>query len=180
MFHVGDTVIKPSIGICKIKAIRRLEIEDRTEDYYVIQSGDVDVMVPRKLADHGALRTPMSEESLKAIYQELESPFRPVNVHPSALEIPEVYRIQVMECKEILKKRNPHDLVGIIRTLYNKQNDYNLEKKEDELLNTALNMLVEEIAYLEKTTKGRIKTQINKLLAAGRKEGRRILAAEEA
>jgi hypothetical protein len=82
VFQVGDTVIKPSIGICRIKAIRRLQIEDRSEAYYVIQSGEVDVLVPKKLADSGALRSPMNEESLKRIYEALEAPYKAYPVDP--------------------------------------------------------------------------------------------------
>jgi len=178
VFQVGDTVIKPSIGICRIKAIRRLQIEDRSEAYYVIQSGEVDVLVPKKLADSGALRPPMNEESLKKIYEALEAPYRAYPVDPGE-DLPEAYRFAPADVKAKLKKREPAELVEIVRNLYNKEHDYVLDKKETEAYAAALNMLVEEVTFLEKSTKGRIKTKITKMLSAGRKEGRKIQAAED-
>lgn len=179
MFHVGDVVIKPSIGVCRITAIRRLDIQDRTEDYYVIQATNAEILVPKKLADHGAIRMPMNEEMLNEVLAGLEAPFRPVQVVPNG-DLPEIYQLQFSDCKDILKRRQPLELVELVRTLYNKQNDFELDKKESQIFTDASNFLVEEIAYLEKTTKGRVKSQINKLLSLGRKEGRRQLAAEEA
>lgn len=178
MFHAGDVVVKPSVGLCKIHGIRRMEIEARVEDFYVIHSGEVEVLVPRKQADQGALRSPMSEQQLQEVYAALEVSFRPFTIEQGD-DLPELYQRPATELKEILKRRSPLELVETIRILYNKEQDHGLDKKESNALVQAMNMLVEEIAYLEKTTKGRSKIQMNKLLAAGRKEGRREKAAEE-
>ena len=178
MFHVGDTVVKPSIGICKIKAIRRLEIENRTEDYYVVQSGEVDVLIPRKLADQGALRLPMDETRVEKLRKQIEAPFRPLGFTEEG-DLPPEYQLKPTEVKAMLKRRDPEELVELIRVLFNKQNDFSLDKKETDYLSEAMSMVVEEIAYLEKTTKGRVKTHLNKLLSAGRKEGRRLASEED-
>ncbi len=178
MFHVGDVVVKPSVGVCKINGIRRLEIDSRAEDFYVILSGDVEVLVPRKQADRGALRPPMDEQALREVLAALETPFRPITLEQGD-ELPEMYQYSAMELKDTLKRRIPMELTELIRILFNKEQDHVLDKKESECLSQAMNMLVEEIAYLEKTTKGRAKVQLNKLLAASRKEGRRQKAAED-
>ena len=178
MFHAGDVVVKPSVGLCKIHGIRRMEIEARVEDFYVIHSGEVEVLVPRKQADQGALRAPMSEPQLQEVYAALEAPFRPFAIEQGD-DLPEEYQYSALELKEVLRRRTPLELVDVIRALYNKEQDHVLDKKESQCLLQAMNMLVEEIAYLEKTTKGRSKIQMNKLLAAGRKEGRRQKAAED-
>jgi RNA polymerase-interacting CarD/CdnL/TRCF family regulator len=179
VFSVGETVIKPSVGICKIKGIRRMEIEERTEDYYVIQSGEVDVLVPRKLADAGSLRLPLTQEGVEKIFSALESPFRPFSIN-SDEDIPPLYKVKPNDMKEKLKRRDPKELVEILRILFNKQQDYMLDKKENDYQETALSMLVEEIAYVEKSQKGRTKARVNKALAAGRKEGKRQAVAEDA
>ena len=178
MFHIGDVVVKPSVGICKIHGIRRMEIETRVEDFYVIHSGEVEVLVPRKQADRGALRRPMSEKELEEVYAALEVPFRPFTIDQGD-KLPDLYKCPATELKEILKRRAPLELVEIIRILHNKEQDHVLDKKEINCLTAAMSMLVEEIAYLEKTTKGRAKIRMNKLLGAGRKEGRRQKAAED-
>ncbi len=178
MFQVGDVVGKPSLGICKIGAIRRVEIEGNTEEYYVIQSGEVDVLVPRRHAENGALRPPMNEKLQARVHKDLEAPFRPINIRPKD-PLPEVYQCSPAQGKAILKRRDPLELTGLIRTLHNKGQDFVLDKKETDWMSTAMSMLVEEFAYLEKTTKARVKTRLGKLLSAGRKEGRRQAAAED-
>lgn len=178
MFHIEDVVIKPSVGLCKIKAIRRMEIEDRTEDYYVIQSGDVDVLVPRKLADNGAIRHPMDEALLKRVWEQLEAPFRPAALIEDE-EADTLRSMSAAEIKSLLRRRDPMELVEAVRFLHNKQQEYVLDKKESGCLTNASAMLVEEMAFVEKTTKGRIRTQLNRMLATGRKLGRRKPTAEE-
>jgi RNA polymerase-interacting CarD/CdnL/TRCF family regulator len=178
VFQVGDTVVKSTIGICKISGIRRLEIEQREEDYYVIQAGEASVLVPRKLADSGAIRTPLREEEVENIFQKLEEPYKPASEEQDP-ESDERYKFKVAEVKQRVQQRNPAELVEILRLLYNKQNDLFLDKKQEECLRTAMSMLVEELAYVLKTTKGRVKNRIQKSLATGRKEGRRLQSAEE-
>jgi RNA polymerase-interacting CarD/CdnL/TRCF family regulator len=179
VFQVGDTVIKPSIGICRIKAIRRLQIEDRSEAYYVIQAGDVDVLVPKKLADSGALRPPMNEESLKKIYEALEAPYRTYPVDPGE-DLPEAYRFAPADVKAKLKKRDPAELVEIVRNLHNKEHDYVLVIRKHRSLTPPRKIICwseEDVTFLENRPKGVSRPDRQEaLLRAARK--RKIQAAK--
>ena len=114
----------------------------------------------------------------KKVYEKLESPFRPYMLNPGD-DLPDEYQMTALDLKAKLKRRDPMELLELVRSLYNKEHDYMLDKKETEAYASALSMLVEEVTYLEKSTKGRIKTKLTKLLAAGRKEGRRLQTSGE-
>ena len=61
-FQVEQNVVKPNLGICKIIAVRGCRWKAKEQQFYVLQSGDVKVMVPFAHAHMGGLRLPLDEQ----------------------------------------------------------------------------------------------------------------------
>ncbi|HNT36709.1 MAG TPA: CarD family transcriptional regulator [bacterium] len=170
-FQIGDVVVKPSLGICKIRAKTTLTVEGKQQEFFVIYSGDVRVLVPVEQAKKGTIRHVMSEKVQKKVLKDLQEPLRlPTDQHGDILE--EAYRLDADQSNAIIKERDPEKLCGLIRLLFNKMKDHQQleDKAEQSLFSEALSLLSEELAYLEKTIKGRMTSQIKQMLAEARKK----------
>lgn len=177
-FQIGDVVVKPSLGICKIRAKTTVMVDDKPQEFFVIFSGDVRVLVPVDQAKKGSIRHVMSEKVQKRILKELQEPLRlPTDQHGDIQE--EAYRIDVDEAAAIVKERDPEKLCALVRLLFNKMKDYQQleDKAEQTLFSESLALLSEELAYLEKIIRGRMTTQIKQMLTEARKKRKKEKAS---
>lgn len=166
-FQVGDTVIKPGLGLCKIKALQKMEIGGEDCEVYVLQAGDVKVMVPLHAAHSGGLRTPMNEEQAEEVLTALS---QPIYLEEDQEELPSLYDIDVDEARDQLKYRDPSALAEILRRLFNKGKIAELSKHESEIYSQATNMLSDELAHLEHATRMKITHRLRALLNEARKQ----------
>jgi len=166
MFNVGDTVVKPGLGICKIKAVRNMQVEGKNQQFYVLQSGDVKVMVPFSYAHAGGLRLPLDADGIEKIYAYLREPIPvPENEH----ETPELYPVALEKGKEEIKQRDPQTVAALIKTLFYKEKLVELAKAENELYHNALSLLGDEIAHYEHSTRLKAVNRIKAVLTEGRR-----------
>ena len=166
MYQVGDTVIKPGLGICKIKAIRKMPVDGIEQSFYVLQSGDVKVMVPFDQAHAGGLRPLLDMDGVQRILTGLREPILPGG---DAGEKPETYSLEIEKTKEELKHRDPAVMAAIVKTLFYKSKLFDLAKAETEIYQTALQALADEIAHVEHTTRLKAANLIKSNLTEGRK-----------
>ncbi|HOJ59546.1 MAG TPA: CarD family transcriptional regulator [bacterium] len=165
-YQVGDTVVKPGLGICKIKAIRKMQVEGIDQSFYVLQSGEVKVMVPFDHAHAGGLRPLLDAEGVKQILQRLREPLpRGEGENEKAGN----YSLEIEKTKEELKHRDPAVMAGIVKTLFYKSKLFDLAKAEAEIYQTALQALADEIAHVEHTTRLKAANQIKNTLTEARK-----------
>jgi RNA polymerase-interacting CarD/CdnL/TRCF family regulator len=167
-FNVGDTVVKPGLGICKIKAIRKMEVEGSEQQFYVLQSGDVKVMVPFTYAHSGGLRPLLDEEGIEEVYAFLRQPL----LVPEDTEEIDAYAIKVEQSKDEVKQREPITVATLAKTLFYKSKICDLPKAEQELLTTSLAVVAEEIAHVNHTTRQKILFKLRSTLTDGRKARR--------
>jgi CarD family transcriptional regulator len=168
-FNVGDTVIKPGLGICKIKAIRKMQVEGKDQTFYVLQSGDVKVMVPFSYAHAGGLRPLLNEEGIEKLFLFLREP---IMIPEDERESPDHYSLNVEEAKEQVKLRDPLTLASLVKTLFFKTKIVDLPKVETDIYQNSMQALSDEIAHIEHTTRQKAAHRIRSTLTEARKARR--------
>ncbi|MFH1737503.1 MAG: CarD family transcriptional regulator [bacterium] len=166
-FQVGDTVVKPGLGLCKIKGLQKMEIDGSECELYVLQAGDVKVMVPLSAAHSGGLRAPMDSEQAEQV---LGIVAEPIYLEEDEDELSGTYDIDVDDAREHLKRREPLALAKIVRSLFNKGKMVELSKHESEIYSQCMNMLGDELAHLEHTTRMKMTHRMRSLLNEARKQ----------
>jgi len=165
-FNVGETVVKPGLGICKIKAVRKMQVEGKDQTFYVLQSGDVKVMVPFSYAHAGGLRQLLDEEGTEKIFELLS---KPIKIPKDERESPEHYPLKLEDAKEQVKHRDPEVLAELIKTLYYKVKIVDIPKAENEIYQGSMQALSDEIAHIEHTTRQKVTNRIKAALDEARK-----------
>jgi CarD family transcriptional regulator len=154
-FKIGEVVVEPTIGICNIEGIKRMTVDSKTEDYYVFHSGNAKVMVPRSQIDKRGVRTPMSKDEVKKIYQLLKMPVSPQRTDA---------RQQYLMYRDVLKSGDPLKITKMLRDLYTWEQMDDLKGKEKELMETARRFLVEEITHVLESNKSQVTDEVNEAL----------------
>ncbi len=167
-FRVGSYVIKPGLGLCRIKAIRKQEVSGETMEFYVLSSGDVDIMVPFSVAHSGGLREPLNEERVEEIFEKLGEP--PVFLEEDQIEDIDLYEFDVFESQEVIKSRDLEGIIDIVRKAFNRQKLLGqLPKDEGDVFTSARKFLADEMAHALHTTRQRVMTRVTKTLGEARK-----------
>ena len=166
-FQTGDTVVKPGLGLCKIRGLQKMEIGGSECEVYVLQSGEVKVMVPVDAAHTGGLRHPMDQEEAEKV---LAAVAEPIYLEEDQDELSDIYDIDVDDAREHIKRREPLALADIVRHLFNKGKIVELSKQESEIYSQCMNMLGDELAHLEHTTRMKMTHRMRSLLNEARKQ----------
>lgn len=148
MYKIGDYVVKPSIGVCKVDNIMHLDMSgvDRNRLYYLL--------------------VPMNDENGKIYYpvDSLAQQMRRVMTSQEAYElierIPDIQEISIsndklreQKYKEVVKGIEPESFLSIIKTTYLRKKD-RLEKGkkntvvDENYLNFAEKMLFSELCLV--------------------------------
>lgn len=163
-FHVGDVVVRPPLGLCRISGITRMEIDGQTLEMYELEANEGTVRVPVLQAESGGFRYPVDEAGAEEIVRLLSEPVKVDEVQEFVLD--------VREAMATIRNRDLPELARLVRILFNKEKDFDLDKREAETLNSAMRCLTEEIAHLRRTIKGKVTSELKKAMAAARKERR--------
>ncbi len=171
-FHVGDSVVKPGLGICKIKAIRKLEVDGKQQSFYALQSGEANVMIPFEKAHKGAIRMPISKEEMEKIYEYFHEP---IVVPKDEYEEPEMYPVDPDESHKSIKEWEPHGLAKILKHTFYKEKMGQITNEEKDLFKQAMALLSEEFAHLDRTIRPRAMHKIKNALKEGRTKRKEVL-----
>lgn len=154
-FKIGETVVEPSIGICRIEGIKRQVVDNKEEDYYIFSSGTAKVYVPMSQIEKRGVRKPMTLEEVKRIYSLLRVP-----VHPDR----EDAKLQYLNYREIMKSGDPTRITKLLRDLYTLDQMDELKGKEREIMEQAKKFLVDEIAHIKSAAKSKVQSDIEECL----------------
>ena len=155
-FRAGDTVVEPTIGICRVEGIRRQTIDGVEEDYFVFQSESAKVMVPRSQVERRGIRRPMTKDEIKKIYNMLRMPVSPVRGDA---------RQMYLNYRDIIKSGDPTKICKLVRDLYVLDEMDELKGKEKEILEQALTFLLDEIVFVTADSKTKIRGEIEECLS---------------
>ncbi len=164
-FQVEQNVVKPNLGICKIIAVRRMQVEGKEQQFYVLQSGDVKVMVPFAHAHTGGLRLPLDEQGIEKLFDYLQEP---IPAPDPQTDIDDMYPVDVDQAKDEIKQRDPDVISKWIKTLFYKEKTVELSKGEADIYKNALALLAEEIAHVNHISRLKASNRIKSILKTGR------------
>lgn len=154
-FRVGETVVEPSVGVCRIEGIKSQQIDGKREDYYIFNSGTAKVYVPLSQIERRGVRRPMTRDEIKKIYAQLKVP-----VIPSRSDA----RLQYLAYREVMKSGEPQKISKLLRELYMLDRMDELKGKEKEIMEQAKKFLVDEIAFIREDPKAKVLEEIQECL----------------
>ena len=154
-FKIGDTVVEPSIGVCRVQGIRQMVVDGRQEDYFIFQGPTAKILVPRSQLTRRGIRKPMTKDDIKKVANTLRVPVNPVRGDA---------RTQYLDYQDTLKSGDPGRISKLLRNLFILDQSSELKGKEKELMEQAKRFLVEEITFIKGTPKTKILEDINENL----------------
>lgn len=173
-FQMGQLVVHPAYGFCRIAAIERAAMRDGLEDCYVFRMGSVGnpikVLMPVARAEEAGLRRHMTRSQAEEVLRVFQLPATPLKPH-SKEDLEEV------ACR--LSSHDPRIVASTIRDLVTAgvkgwlgQPDgafMNHQRSEQVMLTRALERLIEELAYVRQTSRKTIEEHIRKCLGRTRR-----------
>ncbi len=148
---IGDTVVEPTLGICVIEGVKRLMVDGQEEMFYIFESGNAKVMVPRSQMAKRGIRRPMSREDIKKVYTLLKQPVSPLRGDA---------RTQYLNYRDVLKSGNPQKIAKLLKDLYTLDQCDELKGKEKEIMEQAKKFLVDEITFVRDLPKTKAQDEI--------------------
>ncbi|MCH1627032.1 CarD family transcriptional regulator [Ferdinandcohnia quinoae] len=138
MFQVGDKVFYPMYGAGIIDAIKEMEIQGETQNYYVITIplSKMNVMIPMNKIKKSRIRSVVDQHTIKEIL------FNFHNVEPDC-SLPWKERLQ--KNTEKMKTGLMQDTAEVVRDLTYFKKDKVLNHSERQLLDNARNILLSEL-----------------------------------
>jgi len=151
-FHIGDTVVEPTLGICVIEGVKRMMVDGQEEIFYIFESGNAKVMVPRSQLSKRGIRRPMTREDIKKVYTMLKQPVSPIRGDA---------RTQYLTYRDVLKSGNPQKIAKLLKDLYTLDQSDELKGKEKEIMEQAKKFLVDEITFVRDLPKTKAADEIS-------------------
>jgi CarD family transcriptional regulator len=168
-FQVGDTVVEPSIGVCRIDGVKRQTIDNLVEDYYIFSSGSARVYVPVSQIEKRGVRRPMTKLEIRKIHQQLKVPITPTRTDA---------RMQYLVYREVMRSGDPIKITRLLRELFTLDKMDELKGKEKEIMEQAKKFLVDEISFINEHPKAQVQEEIEESL--GQMYKRKITKDREA
>ncbi len=152
---VNDIVVEPTVGICEVEGLRRMDVDDAEHDFYILKSGNARVMIPVGQIERRGIRKPMTDEEVKKIFQQLKVPVSPSRGNTKA---------QYLGYREILKSGSPQKIAKLLRDLYTLEQIEELKGKERDIMEQARRFLCDEICFVTEQSRTRVMERINQSL----------------
>jgi CarD family transcriptional regulator len=159
LFKTGDTVVEPSIGICTIAGVKRMTVDGKENDYFILNppSGSSKVYVPRDMMERRGVRAPMDKDHVRRLLTKIKTPIQVAR---------EDARMQYLAYRDTMKSGDPNKISRLLRELYILDETDELKGKEKEILDQAKAFLVEEIVFVRGISKTKAAEQIDECLRA--------------
>ncbi|MDR1029556.1 MAG: CarD family transcriptional regulator [Treponema sp.] len=140
LFQIDQKVVYPSQGVGTIISIEDKEFKNEKIPYYVIylEVSDMTVMVPVDKAEELGIRPIVDAEDAHKALHLMGEEFDP---------IPSDWKLRYQMNLDLLKKGSVMDIATIVRSLYHRSKVKELPILERKLYDSALKLLVDEIAY---------------------------------
>lgn len=152
-FQVDQKVVYPSQGVGIIKSIEQKEFKKEKVPYYVIylEVSDMTIMVPVDKAEELGIRSIVMEEDAQKALELIGEDFDP---------IPSDWKLRYQMNLDLLKKGSVMDIATIVRSLYHRSKVKELPILERKLYDSALKLLVDEVAFSLDISKKEVENRI--------------------
>jgi CarD family transcriptional regulator len=140
LFQIDQKVVYPSQGVGIIISIEEKEFKSVKIPYYVIylEVSDMTIMVPVDKAEELGIRSIVMEEDAQKALNLIGEDFDP---------IPSDWKLRYQMNLDLLKKGSVMDIATIVRSLYHRSKVKELPILERKLYDSALKLLVDEVAF---------------------------------
>lgn len=146
MYSVNDVVVYGTSGVCRITAIKTLDLTGRPMEYYILQNvydSRTTFYVPVNNDAMQRLRPIASKDEIDAIISDMNS--------EELIWIDNDMK-RKEEYSRIIKTADKHEVIRLIKTLYLRRKQLTesgrkLRSADEHYLSLAENMLFEEFAY---------------------------------
>ncbi|MCX7049477.1 MAG: hypothetical protein NTX50_28835 [Candidatus Sumerlaeota bacterium] len=156
-FKTGDVVVEPTIGICTVMGVKRMTVDSKEDDYFILNppSGSSRVYVPRQMMAKRGVRPPMDKETVRRLLTKLRTPVQVSR---------EDARLQYLAYRDTMKSGDPNKISKLLRELYILDQSDDLKGKEKEIMEQAKSFLIDEIVYVRGISKSKASEQVDEAL----------------
>ncbi|MDR0629094.1 MAG: CarD family transcriptional regulator [Treponema sp.] len=153
LFQIDQKVVYPSQGVGIIISIEDKEFKSVKIPYYVIylEVSDMTIMVPVDKAEELGIRSIVMEEDAEKALNLIGEDFDP---------IPSDWKLRYQMNLDLLKKGSVLDIASIVRSLYHRSKVKELPILERKLYDSALKLLVDEVAFSLHISKEEVENRI--------------------
>ena len=174
-FRKGQLIVHPIYGFCRIAAIEQAHVRDGVEDCYVFRMGStrnpIKVLMPVAQAEAAGLRRPMTKQEAGQALQAFQLPATPLE--PRSKEELDEMSARLSGHDPLMVAATIRDLVaaGVKGWLGQPDGAFtNHRRSEQAMLTQALGQLIEELAYVQHTSRKTIEEHIRKCLGRTRRK----------
>jgi CarD family transcriptional regulator len=152
-FQVDQKVVYPSQGVGVIQALEKKLFKNEKIPYYRIylEVSDMTIMVPVDKAQGLGIRPIVPRDEAMRALELIGEEYEP---------IPSDWKLRYQMNLDLLKKGSVSDIASIVRSLYHRSKVKELPILERKLYDSALKLLVDEIAYSLKKSRDETETMI--------------------
>ncbi|MCX7943583.1 MAG: CarD family transcriptional regulator [Deltaproteobacteria bacterium] len=160
-FKVGEKAVYPAQGVGEIISIETREINGNKETFYVMKilKTESKILIPTKKAQEEGLRKIISKEKLKDIYTILKSK----EISPTSKK---TWNRRYREYMDKIKTGSVFEVAEVIRDLSRLKSQKDLSFGERKMLDTAKNLLVNELSIVKNTSEEIIAQEIKSIFNA--------------
>jgi CarD family transcriptional regulator len=153
VFQVGQEVVYPLQGVGRIQKMESRQFRGKTVSYFIIylDGADMTIMAPVDKVEDLGIRPIVSKE-------ESEIALKTISGDPNA--VPADWKLRYQMNLDLLKKGSIHDIAAVVCQLYHRSKVKELPIMERKLFESAMKLLVDELAYSLRMEKGEIEKMI--------------------
>ncbi|MGE5588269.1 MAG: CarD family transcriptional regulator [Clostridia bacterium] len=157
MFNVGDKVVYPMHGAGVIEAVEEREVLGERQKYYILRIplGDMRVMVPLNNAHEVGLRSVISEEDVKKVYEILGGAKTKMSSNWNRR-----YRANL----EKMKSGDVFAVAEVVRNLAYRDREKGLSTGERRMLDNAKQILISELVVAQEAEEAEVQKAIEQVL----------------
>jgi CarD family transcriptional regulator len=140
MFHVGDKAVYPAHGVGEILAVEQRDIMGKCMEVYVMRilEREMTILIPVCKSEEVGLRRVMGCQEVDAVFQVLRQRRR--------VSDNQTWNRRFREYSEKIRTGSAVEIAQVLRDLYLLRSGKNLSYGEKRMLNTAMDLLSQEIA----------------------------------
>lgn len=154
-YQVHDRVMHWTYGTGEIVSIEKKTLAGNTREYYVLQTNDLTLWVPADETGESNLRLPLPWDDFSQQMKSLKEP---------AQALPDQPYPRQNELTERIHNRTLADLCSIIRDLTARECTTKLNRSDQEMLNRARSLLVDEWQLSLGCERAEAEKELDKLL----------------
>ncbi|GAB4257891.1 MAG: CarD family transcriptional regulator [Deferrisomatales bacterium] len=154
MFRVGDTAVYPAHGVGRIDAIETREIMGNPMEVYVMKILDreMTIIIPVQKCRDVGLRQVMDQAQVDQVFRVLKQRKR--------VSDNQTWNRRFREYSEKIRTGSAVEIAKVLRDLYLLRTGKNLSYGEKRMLNTAMDLLSQEIAAAQGQKAAQAEAQI--------------------